>query len=174
MKPFLKIALLILIVAGLGFLIYFAIQRANEPTTGRKAIENIPAFEITRLDGTTMTRKNIRPDLPSVFLWFDPTCDHCQQEITDLVKNQASLRKVQLILVAETPVDLLVPFAHHYGVDTIPHFIMASDSKGLWKKAFKPNSPPVNFIYSKKGILMEKVTGECTASMLLKKINAGE
>jgi peroxiredoxin len=174
MKPFLKIGILVFIVAGLGYMIYAMIQKANEPSTGQKAIENIPAFEITRLNGTIMTRKDIKPDVPAVFLWFDPTCDHCQEEISDLVKHNQSLRKVQLIMVAETQLDSLIPFAHHYGVDTIAHFTMASDSQGLWKKAFKPNSPPVNFIYSKKGILLERVVGECTASLLLKKISAGQ
>jgi len=60
----------------------------------------IPEFKFSRLSHAGIfTEKNVPSGKQSLFIFFDVTCPHCQEAITDFDKNASRLKEVSIYLV---------------------------------------------------------------------------
>lgn len=73
----------------------------------------IAPFSIEQVNHKTFTYKQLKPNTPTVLVYFSPTCEHCKDFVKELLK-QKTLASKQIVLVTYLPVEELKPFADEF------------------------------------------------------------
>src|SRR5688500_2790561 len=65
-----------------------------------KKLGVLPALGLLQFDSASIITLNTLPkDLPVLVVCFSTTCDHCQAEATDLVKNKEKMKNVRIVML---------------------------------------------------------------------------
>jgi thiol-disulfide isomerase/thioredoxin len=111
--------------------------------------QTVPAFEFLRFDKTPFTNKNLAPNKPLFFFFFDCTCDHCQHAMTYLNANFKDYKKAAVYLISLDSVQTINNFLHKYGPNVAgqKNVTMLLDLKSQFITRFKPRKYPSLFLY---------------------------
>jgi hypothetical protein len=88
--------------------------KAQSLQTGKK--KGLPAFDILLADGSHFTVADLKKNLPVMFVYFDPDCDHCELFINELLKQINAFKDVQIIMVTYVPAQALKGFVNKLGL----------------------------------------------------------
>ena len=132
--------------------ICFTIQAQQNKTA-------IAPFKITLVDGSTFTYKQLKKNIPTVLIYFSPTCDHCKNFTTALMKHEKQLQNKQIIMVTYLPVSELRPFDSTYHLSS-KHFIKAGTEgySFIVQKYYKVGQFPFIALYNKNMKLVKKLS----------------
>jgi thiol-disulfide isomerase/thioredoxin len=144
--------------------IFFAISfsilagncQSNTQTTKQKS--EIPSIEVLLPDSasifqtTTLSQKK-----PVVLLFFNTTCDHCQQEALDLVMHKTELRKIQLVMMSSENLNLIRKFYDQYELSSINKLIIGKDIRNSGMKHFQYESLPFCAIYTREHLFISSL-----------------
>lgn len=170
MKKYLKIIIPLLVIGLLVFMGYKMITKIKHRALVAEQIKAIPAFSYQTIKGKQFTDKYLKLDIPTAFLYFNTECEHCQSEASQIEKNIAKFKNVQLVFVSFEKPEKIKAFAHKYkllGYDTITFLC---DSKVSFATTFDVNSLPSILLYDKNRQLIEKIRGQIKVDKLLEKI----
>lgn len=161
MKPLL-ISLLLLALAGCQ-------NRRNSQLLS--SITDLPSFKIISLDSSKLiSTEDISVGQPLIFIYFNPDCDICQQEIKELVKHQKELSQAQIYLLTDgrtTDVNIFTKTLH---LDTLKNLFIGRDYKFTFSKIFSPTSVPFIVIYSNKNKLKKIFLGNTNIKLIINAI----
>jgi peroxiredoxin len=111
----------------------------------------VPDFSLTRMDnGKPYQRKDMVTNKPTLFLFLDAECSHCQDALTQYNTHYKELGSVAVYLVSMNKKESVVPFLAKFGKD-ISHMKNATvllDNKYEFVTKFKPIQYPGMFLYS--------------------------
>jgi hypothetical protein len=111
----------------------------------------VPDFQLTRMDnGKAWQRKDMDAGKPTLFLFLDAECSHCQDALTQFNTHYKELGSVAVYLVSMNKKESVVPFLAKFGKD-ISHMKNATvllDNKYEFVTKFKPTQYPGMFLYS--------------------------
>ena len=82
----------------------------------------IAPFSITMLNGKTFTYKELKKNIPTVLIYFSPTCEHCQAFTKELLKYDKELTNKQIVMVTYQPVKEMKPFDSTFHISS-KHYI---------------------------------------------------
>lgn len=90
--------LLLLTFCLLGFATYA--QMPGQPDY-KKTGAAMPNFTIKKMDGSTFTKAQLKPGIPTIIYTFSPTCDHCEKVMDTFRSRAAEFKNTQFVFVAE-------------------------------------------------------------------------
>jgi thiol-disulfide isomerase/thioredoxin len=67
------------------------------------AQSQMPAFVFTDLEGNLFTQDNLESDMPTVVMFFDPYCDHCETQAGWIKEAEDQFLKINLLFVTTEP-----------------------------------------------------------------------
>lgn len=148
--------------------------QSNSPSAQKKS--DIPSIEILSLDSTSVFNTNtISNKKPVVLLFFNTTCDHCQKEATDLVKNKAELKKIQLVMISTENLTAISSFYKQYALSTLDNLIIGKDFLNTGAKFYMFESVPYCAIYTRDYLYLDSLERDFnTQDILMKLKNKGE
>ena len=76
------------------------------------ANNQMPAFNITKTDGSRLALKDVTGKVMIVF--FNPGCDHCQREAKLLSDNKDVIKDYQVYFISPEPLDSISKFSYDY------------------------------------------------------------
>ena len=82
----------------------------------------IAPFSIVMLNGKTYTYKELKKNVPTVLVYFSPTCEHCQAFTKELLKYDKELKNKQIVMVTYQPVKEMKPFDSTFHISS-KHYI---------------------------------------------------
>ena len=107
---------------------------------------------------------------PYIFIYFDPDCEHCQQETKAILSHIDQLRNANLYWVTNgDPVDLK-KFCQHFRIDTLENAMIGNDYEYSFYRAFLPPSTPYIAIYNSSKDLVKLYKGEPDVNTLIASI----
>lgn len=110
--------------------------------------EAIPSFDMLLIDSVThITTDNMKKGKPIALLYFNPDCEHCQEETESLLKNMDSLKNVRFYFISNDSLDRLRVFNTYYQIYNYPNIVIAQDYAFAFPKYFKSAAPPYLVIY---------------------------
>ena len=133
--------------------------------------ESLPNFKFKELDGKYFTKNNLKPDIKTMFVFFNTECEHCQEEALELGKNASEFRKYQVIMVAVNEIDSLKKFDATYHLSDFGAIIL-QDEKMEAKKWFDVSDIPFTMLYDKKQRLRVRFKGKADAVNILKELDS--
>ncbi|MFA6947141.1 MAG: redoxin domain-containing protein [Pedobacter sp.] len=128
----------------------------------------IAARVLTCLDG-------FNPNQPTVIIYFNPECDHCQYEATEIGRQPERFAKANMILI--TPYDStkrIEAFADKYKLWQVDNLVVLLDRNFQFKKYFGTSVFPSVFIYGANKRLLKQFIGEVKMEAVLKIIDGNE
>src|SRR5436309_783610 len=107
--------------------IFLACNSDNRHATGT-SISTLPSFDVLLLDSTTIYHsKQIKLGNPTVFLYFNTDCPHCQKETKNILQHIDSLKNVQLYFLTPMSLGDLKEFNNNFHLSNYKNIIVGKD-----------------------------------------------
>jgi len=131
----------------------------------------IPAFNLAKIpDSSVFVNANLKKDIPTVFIFFAPDCDHCQNATKEMVSKMEQLKNVQIVMVSWMDVSFIKQFYVDYKLVNYQNITLAKDPAFNLLKYYGVHSIPDVFVYDKKGKYLDhfksKIPVEDIAALL--------
>lgn len=170
-KKSIVVLLFISIVGILAYLGYSIVAKTNQKKVIAKQLQLIPEFELLTLHGELFTNKNLRPNLNTVFIYFNSECDFCQHEAKDISNTIERFKNTQFIFVSVEPIEVIQNFAEQYNLNNQSNITFLHDNLDIFHNRFGATSIPYILIYNKNQELIKKHKGQLNAKGILNAIN---
>lgn len=171
MKKYLKIIIPILILGAIVFMGYKVITKINHKKEVAENIKTIPTFTYKTIDGKVFTNTDLKKNIPTVFLYFNSECEHCQNEAEQIRDNVEKFENVQLVFISFEEPKKILDFATKYKLLDYDKITFLCDSKVNFATTFDVNTLPAVVIYDKNKKLLEKIKGEVKIEKILKQLH---
>ncbi|MFN0201822.1 MAG: peroxiredoxin family protein [Bacteroidia bacterium] len=152
-----KLLVLTLFMTFLGFMGAFA------------QAKKMPQFSFDDLKGGTFASTSLKAGLPTIVFFFDPFCDHCEQQAKWIAADAAKFKNVNLVWVSTEDVNAISKFkSTHFakaGLDKL-HFL--KDSKYRFDGYFGYSEALSMYVFNKAGVQVKALKKETPAAELLK------
>jgi len=113
---------------------------------------SIAAFNIRKVpDSSSFTNNLLQKNKPTVLIFFNPDCDHCQHATQNLTSKIDQLKDVQILMVSVMDFNLVNKFYEDYKIADCPNITMARDGKYELPRFYNIHSIPDVYVYDKKG-----------------------
>lgn len=142
-----------------------------------KKIEAKKVFneQIKRLPKSTnfqwIGKQSPNNDAPTIMLFFNPDCDHCQYEAKAILEHQSDFVNTNFWWVATVDGLAINDFSQKYHLDKLSNHYFAKIPAEKLVETFGSVSVPHIFIYDKTGVLQKEFRGETKIEALLKYTN---
>lgn len=111
----------------------------------------IAPFKITLLNGKSYTYNQLKKNTETVLIYFSPTCDHCKDFTSELLKHESVLKNKQIIMVTYVPIAEVKPFDSLYHISSKPNFKIGTEGYSfIVRKYYNVERFPYIVIYNNK------------------------
>jgi peroxiredoxin len=151
----------------------FQSYQMKKAATGKIQTLQHSCFE--SLHGAQICLDGFNPNQPTVIIYFNPECEHCQYEATEIGRQPKRFAKTNMILI--TPDDStkrIEAFADKYKLWQVDNLVILFDRNGQFKKQFGTSVVPSVFIYGANKRLLKQFSGEVKMEAVLKIIDGKE
>ncbi|MEZ4827312.1 MAG: SCO family protein [Bacteroidia bacterium] len=119
-------------------------------------------FSFYDLEGKVFTQENVKTDMSTMVMLFDPYCDHCSKQASLIAAAEKSFENVQLIFVTIEPeTDVVKKFRdEHFGKTQLKHVFFLQDKDFAFETYFGYSDDAINIYLFKPGQRKPKYFGE--------------
>lgn len=110
--------------------------------------EKMPKFSYHTLNGKKFSNRNLEPDKTYLFVYFNPLCDLCKEEIEDITDNIGNLEDVQILLVSPNQLNEIEQFSESFGLDKFSQITILHDFDDTFYLEFGAIGYPNLYIYN--------------------------
>lgn len=154
----------LLFLSGYLFLAATVLSQTNASTDSIPAyirIGTVPAFTTYKApDSSLFTKKDLQKGKPLLLMIFSPECGHCQNMVTEILKNIDHFSKNQIIMVTWLPYSDMMSFYKTYKIADYPKVTMLWDPKYFFLPYYHMQTFPKLIVYDKKGKFIKEFQGE--------------
>ena len=133
------------------------------------AIKSIPSFKMLSVDSSLcISSENIPEGYPTIFMYFDPECEHCQLETERIMHHFDSFRHVKIFMItANESRSIIKQFQSYYHIDVATNFFVGQDYQYSFYRAYMAPSVPYIAIYDSHRKLKRVYQGETNVRSLI-------
>jgi peroxiredoxin len=136
----------------------------------RKVGVKMPQFSFQTLDDKPFTTADVNASHANIFVFFHPTCEHCQNEARDLIKHRKGLSAARVYFISKATKNELLSFDSTYQI-TQNGFFMLADTQNKAGKWFGVSDTPTTFVYDTYKELVVKHVNMVAAETLIEEID---
>ena len=140
-------------------------QTDNEPAY--KRFPTVPPFSLLTIDSTILTKDDIAAGKPTMMMYFNPGCEHCQHQMEDMISRKDELKGIQIIMATYAPMNELRDFIEKYKLAGYPNIKTGRDTKYMLQPFYKIGGLPYQALYDDKGKLIATFEGNVKIDTLL-------
>ena len=124
----------------------------------------IPNYRILKADGNYSTQANLDRKKPVMFIYFEPTCSHCEHLMAELKPHMDKLKKVQVVMVTYTQssypyLKMLSSFNSKYNLSKYPNFTVGTEHPDYkLQRYYEIINTPYIVVYDRKGNVAKSFT----------------
>ncbi len=100
-------------------------------------------------------------------MFFSPDCDHCKEQMKEMVSRMKELSKYQIVLASHFDQSKIKAFYDQYQLSDYSNIMIGKDSKYLLPPFFRMSSLPYIALYDKKGKLITTFDGGAKVDRIL-------
>ena len=172
MKRFIKISIPVLLFLGIGFVLFKSFKKIEHKKQIEQQIQKMPQLDFEDIQtGLQFTNQNLKRNTPTLLIYFNTECEHCQYEISEISESIEQFESVQIVMISiEEPEILLSYFANSKLLNRENVFILY-DQDLRFERIFGNCPFPTIFIYDKNLELVKQFKGEVKIEAILKYLN---
>jgi thiol-disulfide isomerase/thioredoxin len=157
----------LMLIGFLGFVLTGFGQPDSIPKPPYLKSRRIPDFMLLLPDSINYFYGNrLKKNIPTVIIYFNPDCSHCQLETKHLTDSMAFVKNAQFVFASYSKFEEIKQFDSTYQLYNFPNIIIGRDEKYSIPPFYKVRFTPFVAVYSKKGFLMGAFEGGTPISNL--------
>jgi len=112
-------------------------------------VQVVPDFTFTRFNGQSFSRKDLAKNRKVVIVFFDVTCDHCQNELKAISQKIDSFKKAEFYLVSMDNAVSIQSFMKKFApnMNGRANVTLLRDSSRQFIARFRPVQFPAAYVY---------------------------
>jgi len=127
----------------------------------------IPKFIFYNSEGREYSNDSLIAGRNRLFVYFNTTCEHCQNEAGELRKNCAQLPNSMIYFISTEPISVIKKFKEEYFPGTFSNIVFLKDSSNNYFKTFESMITPTVNVYNENGKLLKIIKGEAKIELLV-------
>lgn len=127
-------------------------------------VNEYPDLSLTLQDGTRISTRSLQGK--NMFVFFQPECDHCQQEAAEIQQQLNSFKDYTLYFISSAPLPQVIQFSEDYGLNNKQNIKFAVTSSEGVLTHYGPIQTPSVYIYS-EGRLKKSFNGQTKVDNIL-------
>jgi peroxiredoxin len=143
-------------------------QTQTSPTRTEQVAETttneLPDLTLTKINRSQESARDIKGK--AILIYFDPDCDHCQEEAKMMQANMDAFKDYALYFISSAPMAKMQQFAWDYKLIG-PNINIAYATNGDILRTFGPVQTPSIYIYSETGKLVKAFNGQTPMEKIL-------
>ena len=168
-KKILPIALFLSVLGLAAWFFAKAYRGIEQKKRVATNIQQLPNVRLLGLDSTAFVLAGQVPKQPTIVFYFDPNCEHCQNEARELVKQATQFTNVELLWLSTERLWVLRQFEAKYQLQKrVSTLKIGQISPNDADKRFGFRIVPTILIYDAEGQLAKKYVGETKIEALVK------
>lgn len=122
-----KIGILFLLQFLLGISIYLLYCKVQQTEHKKERYKSVPVFQLRELNGAVVTESSLQKDQSTLFLFFDPECDLCEEEFVQINSHKEALSGSQIVFFSVQPEDSIKNFLNRIAFGQTSNMFILSD-----------------------------------------------
>lgn len=143
-------------------------SQSNQPPY--KVNKNLPSFDLEQVNNTKINTASLKKNVPTIIMFFSPTCDHCIHQFEDMQKRMKDLKPYQVVMATYQPLDELAEFNKKYQIAKHPNIITGRDVNFFLPPFFDIHNFPYFAFYDKAGKLKSTFEGNMPVDDIIKRM----
>jgi thioredoxin-related protein len=144
-------------------------QNAADTSLPYKRFPSVPPFKLLETDSSSyFTKDDLKKNKAVLLIIFSPTCEHCQHETEQLIKNMDSFKKVQIVMATTMPFEQMKEFYAKYELANYKNISVGQDIQYMLPSFYMIHNLPYLAMYDKKGKLLSTFEGTMKMEDLIK------
>ena len=128
--------------------------------SGCKKNQSLPDFSFESINNKlTINARSLSLDTPRVFIYFNSNCDHCQKQISEILKNYNDINKIYLYLISTESIAALDTFSNKYSIFRYRNIMVVRDFSYFFPIHYRITTTPSLVLFSKKNYSGIVLTG---------------
>jgi thiol-disulfide isomerase/thioredoxin len=175
MKKWAKYLVVFALLATGSWLVTRTIQSYLAKKAATEKVQTLQHCCFESLHGGQTCLDGFNLNQPTVIIYFNPECEHCQYEATEIGRQPDRFAKANMILITPDDSALRIEaFVDKYKLLQVDNLVILYDRKLQFRKYFGTSVFPSVFIYGKDKRLKKQFIGEVKMEAVLKIIDGNE
>lgn len=119
---------------------------------------------------TSFTKEDLPKKKSILLIVFSPTCEHCQHETEEMVKNIEKFKEVTIVMATSLPFDSMMNFRAKYGLSQYNNIIMGQDTQFFLPTYYDIHNLPFHAFFDKKGKFISRFDGNMPMDKVLEEL----
>jgi thiol-disulfide isomerase/thioredoxin len=137
----------------------------KDSTQTASAVNDLPMLNVTKTNGERLSLRDV--PAKSIFIYFNPDCDHCQREATQISQNKQTFKDYTVYFISIDAMENIIKFAKDYNLQGDNFQFAWADFNDVYKYVGPLPEVPAIFIYNNKK-LVKRLAGEVKLEELAK------
>jgi hypothetical protein len=130
-------------------------------------ISRLPAFSFATLTKESFNSSEIRSG-PVLVVRFHPECEHCQYEISEIMKSDLPLSGIRILMVSGADKSSIKKLFSEYNLSDYQDLAVLVDTSYIFGEIFGRDIVPSNYIYNKELKLVKVMYGEVNTETIFR------
>jgi thiol-disulfide isomerase/thioredoxin len=165
--------LLVVVTLCAGLLISGVVKKIQKHKRLVEKITRLPSFSFMTLTNKTFNSSEIKEG-PVLVIRFHPECEHCQYEISEILKSTIPSSGTLIVMVSSANPDSIRKYFNQFDLSDYPSIITLVDTSYVFGDFFGNDIIPSNYIYNKELNLVKILHGEVKIETIIKYLYPGE
>lgn len=162
-----KKLIILIILAGIIILSFLVLNTDNKRDQRKEVYGHIPIFSLPDINGKFVNSTDLPKSKPVIFIFFDPDCHLCKEEIIQIGLHNKQLSNCQVVFFSLLPAKTVQEFLIEIGFAPRKNIIFLVDKDLLLYSKMEVRSSPTTYIYNKDGKLIKRFDGPVKTSAIL-------
>jgi hypothetical protein len=170
MKRITLLAIISIFIISLCLLVGSTIKKSHAKKLRLEKISELPSFTYLTINSNSYSSSEILGG-PLILVHFHPECDHCNYEISELLKSELPESGIKIILITSANIVTVNQFLNKLPLSKTNNLITLLDTAYTFKEIFGMGVMPSTYLYDKDLHLIKVLNGECKIETIQKLIN---
>jgi thiol-disulfide isomerase/thioredoxin len=157
---------LLFVLLLLGLTVFFLFNKIQQTQQKKEAYHSIPGFRIPDINGHIITESPLQEYRTIMFLYFNPDCDLCRDEMIQIKENEQALSQGKIIFFSESPADSIRQFLQTIDFEPLSNMLFLPDENAILINKMEVRGTPTVYIY-REGQLFKRFDGPVKIETLI-------
>lgn len=167
MKKIILSIVILIMVLFVSSLVIGINKKLRDHKLVAEKIAKLPAFSLMTLNKRIYNSTDTKNG-PVLIVHYHPECDHCQYEISEILKSKIPFVFSSVILVSSAHPDSIKSFLSNLNVKDYSTVIPLLDTSYKFEEIFGRGTIPSTYIYNRNLTLVKVLQGEVKTETILK------
>lgn len=131
----------------------------------------LPSFSLELVNGKNFSSTSLKKNIPTLIMFFSPTCDHCIDQFESMIKQQHQLKGIQIVMATIQPKEELDEFIRKYKLANYPNYTAGRDAEFFFPPYYRIRNFPFLAFYDRQGKLISSYEGNMSVADILQKFS---